>query len=82
MNPFHVERGTWNPNSTFYGRLLSLSFVGGLPIAVLSNVSTMKGIPMQLRGLKPNMTVLHVTTQTLYRITRVNIGCGHYQWQD
>ena len=29
---------------------------------------------MQLRGLKPNMIVIHVTTQTLYRITRVNIG--------
>ena len=32
---------------------------------------------MQLRGLKPNMIVLHVTTQTLYRITRVNIGCDN-----
>ena len=30
---------------------------------------------MQLRGLKPNMIVLHVTTQTFYRITRVNIDC-------
>ena len=29
---------------------------------------------MQLRGLKPNMIVLHVTTQTLCRITHVNIG--------
>ena len=32
---------------------------------------------MQLRGLKPNMIVLHVTTQTLYRITCVNIGCDN-----
>ena len=32
---------------------------------------------MQLRGLKPNMIVLHVTTQTLYRITRVSIGCDN-----
>ena len=32
---------------------------------------------MQLRGLKPNMIVIHVTTQTLYRITRVNIGCDN-----
>ena len=32
---------------------------------------------MQLRGLKPNMIVLHVITQTLYRITRVNIGCDN-----
>ena len=32
---------------------------------------------MQLRGLKPNMIVLHVATQTLYRITRVNIGCDN-----
>ena len=32
---------------------------------------------MQLRGLKPNMIVLHVTTQTLYRITRVNVGCDN-----
>ena len=29
---------------------------------------------MQLRGLKPNMIVLHVTTQKLYRITRMSIG--------
>ena len=28
---------------------------------------------MQLRGLKPNMIVLHVTTQKLYRISRVSI---------
>ena len=32
---------------------------------------------MQLRGLKPNMIVLHVTTQTLYRITRVSVGCDN-----
>ena len=32
---------------------------------------------MQLRGLTPNMIVLHVTTQTFYRITRVNIGCDN-----
>ena len=32
---------------------------------------------MQLRGLKPNMIVLHVTTQTLYRIARVTIGCDN-----
>ena len=29
---------------------------------------------MQLRGLKPNMIVIHVTTQKLYRISRVSIG--------
>ena len=28
---------------------------------------------MQLRGLKPNMIVLHVTTQKLYRIDHVSI---------
>ena len=28
---------------------------------------------MQLRGLKPNMIVIHVTTQKLYRISRVSI---------
>ena len=28
---------------------------------------------MQLRGLKPNMIVIHDTTQKLYRISRVNI---------
>ena len=34
---------------------------------------------MQLRGLKPNMTVIHVTSQTLYRITRVNIGLNPFE---
>ena len=29
---------------------------------------------MQLRGLKPNMIVIHDTTQKLYRISRVSIG--------
>ena len=28
---------------------------------------------MQLRGLKPNMIVIHVPTQKLYRISRVSI---------
>ena len=32
---------------------------------------------MQLRGLKPNMIVIHVTSQKLYRISRVNIGCDN-----
>ena len=29
---------------------------------------------MQLRGLKPNRIVIHVASQKLYRISRVNIG--------
>ena len=29
---------------------------------------------MQLRGLKPNMIVLHVASQKLYRIDHVSIG--------
>lgn len=29
---------------------------------------------MQLRGLKPNMIVIHDVTQKLYRISRVSIG--------
>ena len=29
---------------------------------------------MQLRGLKPNMIVIHVASQKLYRISRVSIG--------
>ena len=32
---------------------------------------------MQLRGLKPNMIVIHVPTQKLYRISRVSIDLDH-----
>ena len=42
MNPFHVHV---EPKFNLYGRLLSLSFVGGHPFAVPNNVS-MKGITM------------------------------------
>ena len=41
------------PEFNLYGRLLSLSFVGGHPFAVPSNISIVKGIPMSQQNETP-----------------------------